>query len=73
MEPRDQVKGNVARTYMYMEKAYPGRGIISKKNNKLIAAWDKLDPVDKWECERSKKIQKNANLVLDKACKDKGF
>ena len=76
MEPSDQVKGNVARTYMYMEKAYPGRGIISKKNKKLIAAWDKLDPVDKWECERSKKIQKiqkNTNQVLNKACKDKGF
>ena len=42
MEPSDQVKGNVTRTYMYMEKAYPGRGIISKKNKKLIAAWDKL-------------------------------
>ncbi len=46
------VRGNIARTYFYMNWAYPGHGVISKKNRKLFQAWDKIDPVDDWECER---------------------
>lgn len=70
-EPMDQAKGVVARTYLYMDGAYPGRGIISKKNNKLFAAWNKLYPVTEWECRRAKKIadiQGNSNPVLQAAC-----
>jgi deoxyribonuclease-1 len=46
IEPRPEAKGEIARTYMYMERAYPGHGIISNKNEKLFQAWDKADPVD---------------------------
>ncbi len=72
-EPPENVRGNIARTYFYMDKAYPGRGIISKKNRKLLQAWDRSDPVDAWECERAKRIetiQGNDNLFVKAACKD---
>jgi deoxyribonuclease I len=55
-EPPDNVKGDVARIYFYMDKKFPGRGIVGDKNKKLFQAWDKLDPVDKWECIRDKRI-----------------
>jgi deoxyribonuclease-1 len=45
-EPPQSVRGNIARIYKYMEAAYPGQGIISKKNRKLFEAWDRQDTVD---------------------------
>jgi len=35
-EPRESVKGDVARIYLYMDESYPGRGIISEKNKKTL-------------------------------------
>ena len=70
-EPMDMAKGIVARTYMYMDGAYPNRGIISDKNRKLFEAWDKMYPVTPWECEKAKmveKVQKNVNQVLKERC-----
>jgi deoxyribonuclease-1 len=40
-----------------MNQAYPGKGIISRSNQKLFEAWDKLDPVDEWERERARRIE----------------
>jgi deoxyribonuclease I len=57
VEPRPEIRGDIARTYMYMEQAYPGHGIISQSNQKLFAAWDRLDPVDDWERERARRIE----------------
>jgi deoxyribonuclease-1 len=70
-EPPPEVRGDIARTYFYMDAAYPNRGIISKKNRKLFAAWDKGDPVDAWECERQERIeviQGNANGFVKSRC-----
>ncbi|MBF0363518.1 MAG: endonuclease [Oligoflexia bacterium] len=70
-EPMDAAKGIVARTYMYMDQTYQGRGIISDKNKKLFEAWDKMYPVSDWECVRARKIasvQGNENLVLKSRC-----
>ena len=72
-EPMDESKGIVARVYLYMEKNYPGHGIVSNKNEKLYAAWDKLFPVTQWECERSDRIQKiqgNVNEILKLRCEE---
>ena len=63
-EPAPHVRGNIARIYMYMDWAYPRRGIISKKNRKLFEAWNKADIVDAWEiesCRRIENIQGNRN------------
>jgi deoxyribonuclease-1 len=75
-EPPKQVRGDIARTYKYMDKAYPGHGIIGEASKKLFDAWDKTDPVDAWECERCKRIesiQKNQNLIVKNACKSAGL
>ena len=67
VEPREKIRGEIARTYMYMDSVYPGKGIIPKKNRKLFDAWNKSDPVDEWECERAKRIEKiqgNMNEVV---------
>jgi deoxyribonuclease-1 len=74
-EPPDDKFGDIARTYMYMEAAYH-RGVIAEKNVKLFEAWNKMDPVDKWECERARlieKIQGNRNEIVAKACKEAGL
>jgi len=50
-----------------MDYAYPGRGIISKENKKVFEFWNHNDPVDSWECERAKridKIQGNPNIFV---------
>lgn len=57
VEPRPEIRGDIARIYFYMDDAYPGRGIISKKNKKLFQAWAKEDPVDDWERERCRRIE----------------
>ena len=57
-EPRPEIRGDIARIYFYMHDAYPARGIIGKKNRKLFEAWAKEDPVDDWERERSRRIEK---------------
>ena len=67
LKPRDEIKGFVARVYKYMDDAYPGHGIISKKNRKLFDAWDKQFPPTAWEIERAKrieKVQKNSNKFV---------
>ncbi len=71
-EPMDEYKGIVARVYMYMDQAYPGRGVISEKNRLLFEAWDRSYPVDAWECRRASKIaavQGNVNPVLEERCR----
>lgn len=71
IEPPDEVKGDVARIYFYMDKAYPNRGIVSSKNKRLFQTWDKQDPVDDWECERCKKIERiqgNSNSFVKNKC-----
>ena len=71
IEPGEEIRGEIARTYLYMDSAYPDRGIISKKNRKLFNACNKSDPVDEWECERAKRIEKiqgNMNEVVMRDC-----
>ncbi|MFK7824339.1 MAG: endonuclease [Oligoflexales bacterium] len=69
IEPRDQVKGFIARTYQYMQHAYPGHGIISRKNTKLFEAWDRSYPPSSQEIKRAKRIfiiQGNSNPILSR-------
>jgi deoxyribonuclease I len=57
IQPRPDIRGDIARTYLYMDWAYPGHGIISRSNEKLFAAWNKEDPVDDWERKRARRIE----------------
>ena len=70
-EPSPDIRGDIARTYFYMDAAYPDRGIISKNNEELFDTWASEDPVSYWECRRAKRIerrQRNENPFVKRAC-----
>jgi deoxyribonuclease-1 len=70
-EPPPDVRGDIARIYQYMDLTYPKRGIVSNKRRKLYEAWSRTDPVDRWECERNRRIttlQGNGNRIVTVAC-----
>jgi deoxyribonuclease-1 len=75
-EPPPEVRGNIARTYFYMEAAYPGRGVVGNRSRQLFEVWDRQDPVDAWECERTGKVatlQGNGNPFVGGACQEAGL
>jgi deoxyribonuclease-1 len=53
-EPRDEVKGLVARTTFYMFDRY--NLSMSRQQQQLLMAWDKQYPVSSWEKERNARI-----------------
>ncbi|MCD8549038.1 MAG: endonuclease [Shewanella xiamenensis] len=70
VQPPLAARGVIARTYMYMEQTYP-KYKMSKQQSQLMQVWDKQDPVSRWECKRSKRIEKlqgNANKIVDSRC-----
>jgi deoxyribonuclease-1 len=73
-EPPEAVRGQIARTYLYMEASYK-RYSMSKSQRQLMNAWDKMYPVDSWECTRAKKIshlQKSLNHIVKNRCQSTG-
>lgn len=73
-EPPEAARGQIARTYLYMEGAYK-RYNMSKSQRQLMNAWDKMYPVNAWECARAKKItgiQQNDNHIVKSRCKSSG-
>lgn len=54
VEPRDEIKGMIARTYLYMHDRYNMR--MSDQQRQLFQAWDKQFPVSTWERERDARI-----------------
>jgi deoxyribonuclease-1 len=74
-EPPEKARGQISRTYLYMEDAYK-RYSMSKSQRQLMNAWDKMYPVDAWECTRAKKItslQKSQNNIIKKRCQTAGI
>lgn len=60
-EPRDEVKGEVARISFYMYDRY---GLsMSKQQQQLFSAWDRMYPVTEWEAERNRRIAKRMGHV----------
>ncbi|WP_323668725.1 endonuclease [Aliarcobacter butzleri] len=53
---RDEIKGDIARTYLYMSKTYNIN--LSSQERKLMEAWDRIDPIDEWEIRKNKIIDK---------------
>lgn len=64
-QPPPNRRGDIARTYWYMHDTY---GIqISRQQQQLFEAWDRMDPVDEWELERNRRIaaiQGNGNPYI---------
>jgi len=56
-EPRPQIRGDLARIYFYMDARYPGFDIVNRKNEGLLNAWDRDDPMDDGERLRARKIE----------------
>ncbi|OEY67584.1 endonuclease [Marinobacter sp. X15-166B] len=54
VEPRDAVKGQIARTYFYIHDRYNLR--MSRQQQQLLMAWDRQFPVSQWERERDRRI-----------------
>ena len=74
-EPPEIVRGQIARTYLYMDETYQ-RYNMSKSQRQLMSAWDKMYPEDAWECARAKKItrlQKSENNVVKSRCESAGI
>jgi deoxyribonuclease-1 len=56
VEPRNEIRGDLARIYFYMDARYPGFDIVNKKNEGLLSAWDRDDPMDESERARIQRI-----------------
>jgi deoxyribonuclease-1 len=66
-EPRQGIRGDIARIYFYMAYAYPGYIVLTEDEKKLFTEWNKSDPPDAWEIKRAakiKEIQGNSNPFL---------
>ena len=75
VEPPPYTRGAIARTYLYFDDAY-SKYHMSDSMRKLMTAWDKMYPVDEWECERAKRIEKlqgNVNKFVKSKCEEAGF
>ncbi len=73
-EPPTAARGQIARTYLYMEDAYE-RYSMSKPQRQLMNAWDKIYSVTAWECVRTKiitNIQQIENNIVKSRCKSAG-
>ena len=73
-QPPEASRGRIARSYLYMDKAYSNYS-MSKSQWQLMAAWDKQFPVDAQECQRAKKIaviQGNHNEIVKDRCEQAG-
>lgn len=53
-EPRDEVKGQVARVWFYMHDRYDLA--MSERQQKLLMTWDATYPPSAWERERDRRI-----------------
>jgi deoxyribonuclease-1 len=54
-EPRPSIYGDIARTYFYMRDRYGLK--ISKSQEKMLIAWNNLDPVSPWERKKNQLIK----------------
>ena len=71
VEPREDIRGDIARTHIYMTRIYRSEYQMWNQERELMMKWDKLDPPDNWECERGQLIeliQGNRNPVLYSRC-----
>ncbi len=66
-EPPPHVRGDIARTYFYMDWAYPNRGILTAESRAMFEQWDKEDPADDAErawAAKVAQVQGNKNPFI---------
>ncbi|MDC3096523.1 endonuclease [Alphaproteobacteria bacterium] len=72
VEPSPNIRGDIARTYFYMADTYSNYITLTKSELSLFSKWNNIDPVNEWECKKSKLIensQKNINKFIVQGCK----
>ena len=70
-EPTEGVRGDIARIYLYMDWAYPGRVNLTPTERDMFEQWSASDPISAWECTRAKRIaatQGNQNPFVTPHC-----
>lgn len=75
-EPRDAIKGDLARIYLDMETTYPGRDLIDPRDRDDYIRWSREDPVDPAECALVRAIAKKQgrpNRTVEEACRAAGL
>ncbi|MNC38860.1 Nuclease NucM precursor [compost metagenome] len=68
--PRNEVRGTIARAYLYMHDTYSMR--MSEREKSMMEAWNRQYPPQQWECLRSKRIkaiQGAGNIYVDSMCR----
>ena len=71
VEPSTNIRGDIARTYLYMGDTYSNYIKLTINELSLFSKWNNEDPVDEWECKKSKlieKYQKNFNKFVVQGC-----
>ena len=66
VEPREEVRGNIARSMFYMADSYDLT--LFDKQVAILSKWNKADPADDFEKDRNDKIEKiqgNRNPYID--------
>lgn len=53
-EPREKIRGDVARVYLYMADVY-GLKLTDEERGRFLR-WHRMDPPSKWEIERNRRI-----------------
>lgn len=74
-EPPTRAKGQVARAALYMADSYDEYR-LSRQQRQLFEAWNKMYPIDQWECTRAKRIEKlqgNENRFVKAPCQQVGL
>lgn len=64
-EPKEDIRGDIARTYFYMEETYNIE--LTNEERQLFIMWNKLDNISQWEkvrAKRIKEIQGNENKFI---------
>lgn len=69
VEPRPEVRGDIARAMFYMQDRYRAEGLtIYAKQAELLKRWHALDPPDQYEMWRNNRIEQlqgNRNPFID--------
>ncbi len=76
VEPPEQARGVIARTYLYFENEYAPLFQMTPEMKILMTQWNETHPVTSWECQRAykiEKIQKNQNKYVKTPCLEAGL
>lgn len=76
VEPPVRARGQIARSSIYMADAYRVRYRMSRQQQQLMDAWNRMYPVDAWECARARRIEKlqgNENRAVKLPCQAAGL